>query len=784
MKSRDALRNLMQRVRPYLKVYLESRGVATNKQGFYKCINPDHEDKTPSARLLPDETGLHCYGCGSTFDIMRCASILEGRPVSGPEFVIDNVQYLAKLFNVPFEKIELTEQDLFRLQTRNLYTQAKNLICNYKNGKLIDELYGWKLEHIAKWGIGTVDNWKDFLGRLAQATGYTKEFIQSSGIKETQFNEHVVTFAVHDAHSNVVGFSARDSRWLPGKTRYPKWVNSPSTPIYNKSSVLYGIEAARHHQQLYLFEGYGDIIEARLQGMLNCVALCGTQFTKGQLGLLKKLAKREIILALDTDSNNAGQKAITKIVDDHFSGQETIKVGIVEIPAMDGKASTDPREYIKEFGIKSFRDLEIKNVFKWRMDKISQDTPPEEICEIMMPLVLNEPRHAVRESHLKCLHIRTGIRLVALQREYDELYRESRLRRRERISTIITEMHDKIKTSDPKVTDKIVEESFVKIKSIEQEACHADLLSENETIDFIDTLKKESDAKPPGLLGWHTGFPFWDTKVLGMPKKECIVALGAMENIGKTSMVAQLAWNIVNHPKNEGLSVLVLTIDDSRAQFLPRFVALDTELPMNAITHPQGYNLTYEEKREINKSWAKIRGLVSRKRLDIKDTTHGTSVTFLEKWIQRVKNETKNNVLVFLDNFHKLVGRYGLDDKTVITHHIHELDRLTKWYATTIVCTMEMRKHDVRAPTSQDLFGSTHLTYDNNITIIMTQDLHVNPESDLIWTMRGRGLGEDDFPLPQNKLWFEKNKFSGWKGIKWLDFWPDRSKFFEVCHEH
>jgi replicative DNA helicase len=1184
------LKNLMIKIRPYLKSYLESRGVTPNRNGFYRCINPNHEDKNPSSKPVPpNDEVLHCFSCLMSFDIFEAAAILEGRPRDGEGFIKENVQYLAKLFNIPFDEFEASPETILKLKYRNLFVQAKSILSTYGNDTHIKDIYGWDLKKVSKWGIGTVDSWKDFSSRLCQATGYNKGFIEASGIREVQFNENVITFTINDHRGLPVGFGARDSRWVDGKRRYAKWTNSPNGVLYNKSNVLYGIDAAKHYQQIYMFEGYGDVIEARLQGMLNSVALCGTRLAKGQVALIKKLNKREVVLALDNDANKSGEKAVSYIIDNYFSGQESIKLGIVDVPLLDGLESTDPREYISSKGIKEFKDLPIKDAFQWRLDKIEGNTSPEDVCDIMLPLVLVEPRHPVREKHLKTLHKHTGIRIEVIQREYERIRKLHDIDRRNRITGLVDSMQIAVASADTPDIDQIVDDSFTKIKAIQQESVSVDVLTHVETIDFIDSFISDAKNARKGLLGWKTGFSFWDQFIGGMPKKNCIVSLAGSENVGKclhpeslvhtsrgrvpakkvqagdvvmgydgkvmrpgtvkhtwtnpsqrilkiktssgrtlqvsdnhpllysapngepawqeaqnlvpgdyvatnhsalhklesspwyyalgallgdgcltkgtpeftnkdpevieamfngvlykypdlklnrkgnltysitdpkanrlvpnrltislknlgiyghraetkfippsfeayapsvlaglwdtdgsvykqtdgaicceyisaseklsrgvlhllgligihasiafkennclgawrvyfkstsdlitfrrfvnlrhraksmllhtvekkapsgawrasllppqtrslikqaynssnmtwvdvgtylhrkhpkaasgicnksernyqitrgltkacgevfqssklkeaanleviwdkitsidyvctidtidievndihsfvvdgfvthnSAVMANLSWNIAN--LNPDVMVLVHTIDDSRAQFLPRFLSIDTEQEMNAISHPNGYNLDKDTKSAINKSWIKLKDLINTKRLDIKDTTHGSNIQFIERWISRVKQDNPGRpILFFLDNFHKLLGNER-DDLASIKRHITHLDRITKQYDTTIMCTMELRKHDQANPRSQDLYGSSQLGYDNNITIMMTQDMHVNPDSELFWTRP-----EDPHtPLPQNKLWFEKNKVSGWKGSVYLNFWPDRSKFMEI----
>ena len=110
---------LIQELKPYLRDYLEKIG--TNfVNGKFQCPNrADHtnEDETPSASFVPDapdESIWKCFACGLSGDIFKAAVLLEGKPASGAGFIEENVLYLAKLFEVPYELEELSEQEKLR----------------------------------------------------------------------------------------------------------------------------------------------------------------------------------------------------------------------------------------------------------------------------------------------------------------------------------------------------------------------------------------------------------------------------------------------------------------------------------------------------------------------------------------------------------------------------------------------------------------------------------------------------------------------------------------------
>ncbi|MHA1830032.1 MAG: CHC2 zinc finger domain-containing protein, partial [Candidatus Helarchaeota archaeon] len=116
--SNTELKNFKEELKLYLRDYLEHKGIYPNKNGFYTCIFPDHEDKTPSMHIYPgsDNKILHCFGCNRNLDIFGAAHILDGYPRHGPEFVTVTLKKLAELFGLPTNLLEqfkgTSEQEL------------------------------------------------------------------------------------------------------------------------------------------------------------------------------------------------------------------------------------------------------------------------------------------------------------------------------------------------------------------------------------------------------------------------------------------------------------------------------------------------------------------------------------------------------------------------------------------------------------------------------------------------------------------------------------------------
>ena len=113
MKIRD-LDDLIARIKPHFREYLEMFGTEFNTSHFTCPNRLEHknEDNKPSAAFYPGPDGFKCFGCESSGDIFTAAHYLEGKPLSGKEFVTDNVLYLAEVFCEDYEVEEQTEEEL------------------------------------------------------------------------------------------------------------------------------------------------------------------------------------------------------------------------------------------------------------------------------------------------------------------------------------------------------------------------------------------------------------------------------------------------------------------------------------------------------------------------------------------------------------------------------------------------------------------------------------------------------------------------------------------------
>jgi DNA primase len=254
----------------------------------------------------------------------------------------------------------------------------KNLSQNEEAKKYLAKR-GVSLETIQKFRIGFAPNdWRQLYSKLHTAK-YSDEEIVSSGlcIKHEKglydrFRSRIV-FPIFNASGKVVAFSGRIIGPDEGKEGIAKYVNSPETPMYHKSSILYGYNFARHDisrsKKVLVVEGQMDVVMCHQAGNTNTVAISGTAFTPEHISILKRFAEK-VVLALDTDK--AGYTAMLKSA--ALALENDLEVDGIKL------TEKDPADMIKT-------DME-----NWK--KISEDERPilTLITEIIMEKEKVKPR--------------------------------------------------------------------------------------------------------------------------------------------------------------------------------------------------------------------------------------------------------------------------------------------------------------------------------------------------------------------------------------------------------
>lgn len=331
--------------------YVSLRKAGANYQGL--C--PFHGEKTPSFNVNPARGIFHCFGCGVGGNAFSFIMKMEG--LSFPEAV----KFVAKKVGVVIEERPLTSGEKRRLDERESLYRINELAGEFYRRVLTEDAAGEPgRRYLARRGVdgATADayrlgfapeKWDALTGylekkrvplELAEKLGVIRR--RSGGGYHDLFRNRLI-FVIADPQGRTIGFGGRvldDS--------LPKYINSPESPIYHKSEVLFGInlakQAMREAGTAIIVEGYFDHLSLYQAGVRNVVATCGTAMTDGHVKLLQRYAGKLYTLF---DSDNAGKKATFRAMELVLG--ENLPVSVVELPA-----GEDPDSWVKKEGGEAF----------------------------------------------------------------------------------------------------------------------------------------------------------------------------------------------------------------------------------------------------------------------------------------------------------------------------------------------------------------------------------------------------------------------------------------------
>ena len=331
-----------------------SEHVSLRKMGTsWKGLCPFHQEKTPSFNVRQDPPLFHCFGCGEGGDVFKFAMLHER--VSFPEAI----EAVARRFGIPVPENrydagpDRKERDqLLAL----LEAAAEHFARNFWGGpgtKAREYLLGrgFQKETLEKIRAGAApDSWTDLgdvLRKKFDGAGLVKAGLVIEGQQGKRpydrFRNRAIFPITSDA-GKVVGFGARS---LDGSE--PKYLNSPESPVYQKSRTLYGLSWAkdgiRTAGRVVLMEGYLDVARALEAGVTEAVATCGTALTSGHAKLLRRFTEKVVV---NFDQDDAGQKAARKSLD--VLAEEGLAAHVVELPP-----GHDPDTFLKEEGVDAYR---------------------------------------------------------------------------------------------------------------------------------------------------------------------------------------------------------------------------------------------------------------------------------------------------------------------------------------------------------------------------------------------------------------------------------------------
>ncbi len=323
----------------------------------YMGLCPFHSETSPSFTVSPEKQIFHCFGCqigGNLFTF-----IMQVEDLSFPEAVRllagqAGIEVNVKDSLSPAEKREAQEKEvLLSLNNaakdyfeRNLWNSEGGLkVRNYLYKRGLDE------KTVKSFGLGFApENWEGLKSEL-QKKGVSLELAVKGGLlgkkPPSRYYDYFrgrLMFPITDRNGNVVGFGGR----VMGEGE-PKYLNTPETPLFNKSKSLYGLHQSlsyiRREKEVLLVEGYMDVLLLHQHGVMQAVAPLGTALTSRQVSLLRGRVEK---MTLAFDSDRGGEMAALRSLE--LLKNEGCRVNVARLPQ-----GYDPADYIQEYGAEMFR---------------------------------------------------------------------------------------------------------------------------------------------------------------------------------------------------------------------------------------------------------------------------------------------------------------------------------------------------------------------------------------------------------------------------------------------
>ncbi|MEP6851417.1 MAG: DNA primase [bacterium] len=395
--------------------------------GNLKGLCPFHEEKSPSFTVSPGKNLFHCFGCGAGGDVIRFVERADHLSFT------EAVEQLAVRSGIQLRYVEGGSAPLRAQGQRTRLVEAHALAAEYyaehlrtPDARAAREFLaqrGFDAAAAESYGCGFAPAAWDGLVKHLQSRGYRAEELLTAGLgKETSRGSLIDRFhrrllwPIRDVSGDVVGFGAR--RLFDDDKIEAKYLNTPETPIYKKSQLLYGMdrakkEIARQHRAV-IVEGYTDVMACHLAGVTTAVATCGTAFGSEHVTLLRRLLldsdtfRGEVIFTFDGDA--AGMRAAERAFGDD---QKFMAQTFVAIEA-EGR---DPCELRLAGGDVAVRDLVARRiplvefVLRTTVGRLDLETAEgrAQALDAGVPLVARIKDHSLRDEYARRLAGLVGV---------------------------------------------------------------------------------------------------------------------------------------------------------------------------------------------------------------------------------------------------------------------------------------------------------------------------------------------------------------------------------------
>ncbi len=506
-----------------------SESVILKKSGgnfFGLC--PFHSEKTPSFSVNASKQIFHCFGCSAGGNVL--SYVMKYHGITFPEAA----KMMARKYNITIETKEIDpaikrqlhlKENLFRLNKIVMGTYFDEL-KNSKTGEIARQYLkdrGILDDTIELFRLGfSPDNWDTIVKVLKERKISKNIAVQSGLILERKQNNgyydrfrNRIMFPIFDINMQVAGFGGRvmdDSM--------PKYMNSPETPIYNKSRILYGLHMSKQfcRQQglVYIVEGYFDFLSLYQHGIKNTVASLGTALTADHVRILKGYAPRMVLVF---DSDTAGINAAKRSIKIFMN--EGVDTRILVLPQ-----GNDPDSYVVKHGQKAFNELALnaKTIMQFLL-QVSIDTHGLSVeGRIRILEDMKKQLILIQDSALRSLYVKELAETLNIdEKAVLEKVREQYLSHPEKKSFL----------SDGKKQDAKLESDRREEQMISLMLNYPEIIGEikdKEVLDYFYSEKLKHLAQ----------------KILSMdPKKEAFITnvMAGMENIEDQELIASYAMD-------------------------------------------------------------------------------------------------------------------------------------------------------------------------------------------------------------------------------------------------
>lgn len=357
--------------------YVQLRRAGAN----YTGLCPFHAEKTPSFNVNPAREIFHCFGCGAGGNAFSFIMKIEG--LSFPE----TVKLMARKTGIEIEERQLSQAEKQAQDERQTFQRINELTAGFYRSILEQKPEGAVareyLERRAAAGdiaeayrLGFAPDRSDGLVQHLKANGINLESALKLGVVRKsdrgwydQFRNRLM-FPIRDTKGNVIAFAGRVL-----DASLPKYINSTESPLYHKSSVLFGMDMAlpaiRTENSVIIVEGYFDHLALYRAGIRNVVATCGTALTTTHTGLIKRHAAKVYMLF---DSDAAGRKATIRSME--LFMEQRLPAYVISLPVGD-----DPDSFLAGNPVETFRICQEKArpAFEFFVRSLLAQTPPDSV---------------------------------------------------------------------------------------------------------------------------------------------------------------------------------------------------------------------------------------------------------------------------------------------------------------------------------------------------------------------------------------------------------------------